>query len=364
MNILVFGSTESSISSVRPEAEIYLGLARRGHNLTILTHGTSEYAQRYRDQGIEVIDCHPRSKLSLSTIFELRRLLKSSNFDIVYATNSKTISVAGFACIGLPVKLVAYRGTTSGLYRHDPSSYLSVLHPRVDAVICVSDAVKDAVQKQLGNSRKECVTIHKGHDLSWYDKSPASLEEFGIGPKDFTVICVINARPSKGLPVMLEATHYLAELPHLHLLLVGRNIDNTAYREQISRSPMQERIHIAGYRHDAPELIAASDILVQPSISGEGLPRTVMESLGYGTPTVITTTGGGKEVIQDGVNGFIVPIKDPRAIAERVKRLYSDPQLVQKLSSECRKTLEGRFSMDSTIKLYEDYFSSLVERKS
>jgi glycosyltransferase involved in cell wall biosynthesis len=360
MNILVFCSANSSFNSIRPEAEIYIGLARRGHNLTIVTHGDSEYAERFRAEGIEVIDGHPRNKISLRAIRLIRRLLRERQFDIVYATNSRTIPNAAFACIGMPVKLVAYRGTTSGLYRHDPSSYLTLLHPRVDGIICVSDAVRDIVQHQVWGNRCSIVTIHKGHDLAWYDQTPADLSEFGISADDFTVICVINARPSKGLSVMLDATHKLDQLKHLHLLLVGKNIDQPPYIELINGSPLRERIHVAGYRHDAPELIAASDLLVQPSISGEGLPRTVMEALGYGTPPVITTTGGGKEVIRDGVNGFVVPVRNPDAIAARVIQLYNDPALLQQLAAQCRDTLAGEFSLQATVTRYEEYFGSLL----
>ncbi|HEY9052824.1 MAG TPA: glycosyltransferase family 4 protein [Gammaproteobacteria bacterium] len=360
MNILVFGSTESSISSVRPEAEIYIDLSQRGHNLTIITHGNSAYAQRYREHGIEVIDYHPRHKISLKAIKLVRKLLTTRHFDILYATNSKTIPNAAFASIGLPVKLIAYRGTTSGLYRHDPSSYLTLLHPRLDGIICVSDAVRDIVASKVWGDSKSIVTIHKGHDLAWYDKPAADLSQFGITEGDFTAICVINARPHKGLSVMLEATEHLAHLDRLHLLLVGKNINTEPYTTLISNSKMKDRIHVTGYRQDAPELIAASDILVQPSISGEGLPRTVMEALGYGTPPVITTTGGGKEVIQDGINGFIVPVKDAKAIANRVTQLYNDPELVKKLSSQCRETLKTTFSLETTVDKYIKYFESMI----
>jgi len=360
MNILVFCSADSSFNSIRPEAEIYIGLAKRGHKLTIVTHGDSEYAQRFRDNDIEVIDGHPKHKISLTAIRLIRKLLRSRHFDILYATNSRTIPNAAFASIGLPVKLVAYRGTTSGLYRHDPSSYLTLLHPRIDGIICVSDAVREVVTSRLWGRPRRVVTIHKGHDISWYSKNPTDLSEFGITENDFTAICVINARPSKGLHVMLEATNYLASLTRLHLLLVGRNINVAPYTDLIQNSPMKERIHVAGYRHDAPELIAASDILVQPSISGEGLPRTVMEALGYGTPAVITTTGGGKEVIEDGVNGFVVPVKDARAIAERVTQLYNDPDMVRKLSAQCQQTIKTTFSLNTTVDNYIRYFESLL----
>ena len=123
---------------------------------------------------------------------------------------------------------------------------------------------------------------------------------------------------------------------------------------------MCSRIHVTGYRFDAPELIHASDILVQPSISGEGLPRAVMEAMGYGTPVVITTTGGGKEVVDDGVTGFIVPTKDPEAIASRVRQLFQNPELALKMSKNSKEKLRTDLSSQRTVVRYIEYFESLL----
>ena len=361
MNILIVTATDSSFNSLRPDAEIPIGLAQNGHNVTIITHADSEYAQRFRDNGIEVVDGHPSKKISFKCIGTIRRLLKTKNYDIVYATNSKSIPNAAFACIGFPVKLVTYRGTTGGLYRHDPSAYLTHLHPRVNGIICVSNAVREDVAQRVWKNKHNVVTIYKGHELAWYNKSAADLTEFGISEKDFTVICAVNARPSKGIAVMIEAANDLADIENLHILLVGRNMDKEPYNSLIKNNKMKERIHLTGYRHDAPELIVASDVLVQPSISGEGLPRAMMEAMGYGTPSVITTTGGGKEVIEDGVTGFVVPVKDPKAIADRVRKLYQQPELVKDMSKRGKEKIQNEFSSTKTVENYIKYFKSLIK---
>ncbi|MDH5570329.1 MAG: glycosyltransferase family 4 protein [Gammaproteobacteria bacterium] len=361
MKILIVSSTDTSFNSIRPEGEIFIGMAKRGHKVTIVTQGDTQYAQRYRDNNIKVIDHHPTKKISLKSIGIIRKELLSDNYDIVYATNSKAIPNAAFACIGLNVKFITYRGTTGGLYRHDPSAYLTHLHPRVDGIVCVAEAVREDMVRRVWKNRENVVTIHKGHDLSWYNKAPADLSEFGITSNDFTVICAVNARPSKGITVMLDAANYLADLNNLHILLVGKNMDCEPYTTMIANSSMRERIHLAGFRHDAPELIVASNLLVQPSISGEGLPRAVMEAMGYSTPPIITTTGGGKEVVEDGVTGFIVPIKDPRAIADRIRLLHQQPELLSEMAKNCRQKLATDLSSQRSIDKYLDYFESLLQ---
>jgi glycosyltransferase involved in cell wall biosynthesis len=286
--------------------------------------------------------------------------LSRQHYDIIYATTSKTIPNAAFAAIGFPAKVVAYRGTTGGLYRHDPTAYLTILHPRVDGVICVSEAVRQDVLAQVWKNRDRVVTIHKGHELDWYQATPADLGEFGIAPADFVIICAVNARPSKGIDVMLQAADLLADHERMHLLLAGLGMDKEPYTRLIANNRMRERIHVAGFRQDAPQLIAASDVLVQPSVSGEGLPRAVMEAVSYGTPVVITDTGGGKEVIEDGKSGFVVAARDPAAIADRIARLYADTELARHMAAAGKERLRTEFSSANTVAQTIAYFESLL----
>ncbi|MBL1432467.1 MAG: glycosyl transferase family 1 [Gammaproteobacteria bacterium] len=360
MNILIFTASDSSFNSIRPEAEIFIELVRRGHTVTIITHADTEYGKRYAENGVNVINGAPKKKICRDSIALVQEELSKRPYDILLATNSKSIPNAAFAAKGSRVKLVTYRGTTGGLYRHDPSAYLTHLHPRVDGIICVSEAVRQDVVSKVWKKKQNVVAIHKGHELAWYNKPASNLSEFGIGGNDFTVICAVNARPSKGLSVMLEAAHYLADIANLHLLLVGKNIDKEPYIEKISSHAMRARIHLAGYRHDAPELIAASDVLVQPSISGEGLPRAMMEAMCYGIPCVVTDTGGGKEVLEDGVTGFIVPVKDSAAIADRVRRLYNDSALRAEMSLRCKEKITNDVSLEKTVDQFVDYFQRLI----
>ena len=140
-----------------------------------------------------------------------------------------------------------------------------------------------------------------------------------------------------------------------------RGMDKEPYTDLINNSKMSSRIHLAGYRYDVPSLVKASDVLVQPSISGEGLPRAVMEAMGIGTPVVITPTGGGKEIIEDGVSGFIVPIKDPKAIASKVGELYNNPQLAKKMVAINLDKIAGELSAETTVDNYINYFEKLIK---
>ncbi len=360
MNILVCTSANSSFNSLRPEHEIYISMAKAGHNISIITHHNDVYSNRFREHGINVIEKPIVKKISISSIRLIRQTIKQKSIDIVYATNSKSIPNAALACIGLKTKLIAYRGTASGLYWHDPGNYLGLLNPRIDGIVCVSKYVYDFVSSKAGLKNKSIITIYKGHDTGWYKNTPADLSEFGIKKDDFTAICVTNARPHKGLHVVLNAVNQLSDISNFHLLLVGNGIDEEPYKSLYESNKLKSRIHLAGYRNNAPELIAASSILIQPSISGEGLPRVILESLAYGTPVIASANPGSMEIIDDDVNGRITPIGDSTALASDLRKLHDSPKALQTLSNNSLIKLENEMSHKQTVKKYIQYFESLL----
>ena len=363
MNILALSNySNGSYSSHRPELEIFIGLAKAGHKVTIVTDKNKEHVPYLIENGIQVVHCQPKHKISLKAIRLVRNNIKNDQIDIVYATSSRTIPNAAFACIGTTAKLIVYRGTTGGLYRRDPSTYLSVLHPRVNGVVCVSRAVEKCVRKRMWKHNVDnVVTIHKGHMLDWYNRPKADLSEFNTHMDKFNVVCVANARRHKGLIYMIKAAKKLADLENLHILLVGKKISQEPYISAIRNSGMQERIHLTGYRTDAPEVIAACDVLVVPSIR-EGLPRVILESLAYKTPVITSANDGSMEIIEDNVNGFVVPVRDGDSIAQKIRYLHDNPKVLKKLSEKSHDKLKSDFNASLTVEKHIDYFQSLLAR--
>jgi len=358
MNLLVMTATDGSFNSLRPEAEIYVSLAKLGVNVTIMTQEDSAYSSRFLENGIKIIDCKHNKKFDFKVIKSTRKAIKENNIDIVYATNSKSIANAAVACVGKKVKLVTYRGTTGGLYRHDLSAYFNALSPRVDGVICVSEAVTKHVKKQV-SSKKKVQTIYKGHKLEWYERNKIDLAEFGSSNDNFNIAFVANVRPHKGLTYLLQAASELVEIKDVHILLIGKKISQEPYISEIKNSGMSERIHITGYRTDAPDIISNCDLLVHASIRKEGLPRVILESLASGTPVLGSSNESSLEIIEDGVNGYITPIKDASAIASKIKEIYKNKEILLELSKNCDKTIETKMAHDTTVKKYMEYFSSL-----
>jgi len=361
MKILIMTSSGEPLNSIRPEAEIFIGLHGGGNSVTIMTGRDNVYWDRWVEAGITMVAYEPRKRLSLSDVHYLRTWFKEHDVDVAYLFNNKAISNCAFAARGFPVKLVAYRGQTGNIFWYDPSCYLTILHPRLDGISCVSNAVRDDLRKQLSTPQK-AVTVYKGHDVEWYQEEPADLGFLDIPPHAFVVGCTANNRPRKGVPVLVEAMSKLPPEAPIHLLLIGRGMDSPDLLKQIEESPAAARIHRLGFRTDAPALTAACDCTVLPAIKREGLPKSVIESMVYEVPAIVTDTGGSAELVVDGESGYVVAPSDPDAIARRIMTLFQDPEAAKEMGKAGRKRIGDHFQVQQSIDQTREWFQRLVQK--
>ena len=244
-----------------------------------------------------------------------------------------------------PPKIVGYRGTMGHLHRWDPTSRLSYLNSRVDAIICVSGAVRDYLRGfDIPDSRLE--VIWKGHDPAWYTPAPrADLDALGIPPDATTVAFVGNMRPVKGVDVLLDAFRDISPDENLHLLLFGE-VRDRRIQKQVDRHP---HVHFLGFQPNAASFAGACDIAVMPSIEREGLPKAVLEAMAQGIPAVVSDVGGLPELIEHGVSGLVVPPRDAVALRTALLSLAHDPARRRQMGAAARTRIEGPFNFHHTV---------------
>jgi len=323
--ILVISNYHST-HTVRPEAEIFIGLAKKGVEVHIMTQGHAEYAQRFKEAGIKVIDFHPIKKKDKAEIAIIREQLQKENYDILQLFNNKAILAGIQAAKDLPVKVVLYRGYSGNISWLDPIAYSKFLNSRVDKIICNSIGVEQHFHKQRNFDKSKTIVINKGHRLEWYkDVTPINIKkELGIPDDAFLLVNIANNRKMKGIPYLLQGMHALPKGKNIHLLIVGGGMDTALNQRIRRRGKYCDNIHIIGQREDALQIVKASDAFVLSSIKGESITKSVLESMSLGTAPIITDIPGNIELVENGVSGIVVKKKSYKAIAEGIMRLFEN----------------------------------------
>ena len=343
-----------------PEFHMLAELRARGVELTVMLAPGCEYFKKLADVDIRALALTLKGRLDLSGIRQIRTELKSGNYDVFHALrNNRPISNALWASIGIPVKKVAYRGTMGNLSRLDPASWLAYLSPRIDTLICVSEAVRQYLLG-MGVPETRAQTILKGHDVSWYQSDGAPpLGEFGIPDDAFVVGCVANMRRLKGVDYVIRSAHHLPPDSKIHYLLVGEVRDEDL-RVLAEDPAVGGRVHFSGYRSDARAIVSRCDVSVMASVRREGLPRAIIESMAQSVVPVVTKVGGMPELVEDGVSGTVVPPRDDKALADAFLALERDPELRARYGAAARERIETVFSVQRTAEVTQALYERLV----
>ena len=358
VKVLVISDYRMEISS-RPEAEAMIGLQKAGCDLTIMTYDEGFYPQKFRDAGIRVIPFHPEKKMNKKEIKFIREELIRGDYDILQLFNGKAIINGLAAAKNLSVKVVLYRGFAGHVHWYDPAAYFKFLHPRVDKIICITNSIKQSIDKNLFFNKSKTVKIIKGHSADWYKNvEPVNKKDHGIPTDAFVITMVANVRPFKGVPYLIKSSYHLPPDLPIHFVLIGRGMDDPGFRKMIEKSEYRKNFHIPGFVNDPLPWIAASNVLVLPSTKGEGINKTVVEAMNLAVPAIVTNIDNNEDLFVENAKELVVPVKDEQAITNAILNLYHNPQHRDELGKRSKEHINRHLNIVETIagikKLYED----------
>jgi glycosyltransferase involved in cell wall biosynthesis len=238
-----------------------------------------------------------------------------------------------------------------------------------DCKKCVANcyAVKDQVVQQNNLASEKVEVIYNGLDLSGYqepfdDKSFRRKLVIENGSPLGGMIANFNFE-IKGHSYFLQATKSVLEkVPETEFLLVGEGPLRNRYEEMARKLGVKEKVHFLGKRSDIPAILSNLTVSVLSSTS-EGLSNVILESMAAGKPVVATNVGGSKEMVADGVTGYLVPPADSQSMANAIINLLRNPEKAIAMGSAGREVVKERFTVETMVKKYEElYFSLLKDR--
>jgi len=201
------------------------------------------------------------------------------------------------------------------------------------------------------------VSIPTGIDLEKFN--PTKIRAL-IGKKGFSVGTVSILRSWKGHYYLIEAVpEILKVVPEAHFIIVGDGLHRDTIARHIRQLSLEKKILMAGHREDIPEILASLDLIVHPSYANEGVPQSILQAMAMERPVVATDTGAVSEAVLDGRTGFLIPPKNPKAIAEKVIELYRSPELRIQFGREGRKLVEKEYSLDRMLDKMEALYQQV-----
>ena len=295
---------------------------------------------------------------------ELLAIFRRERFDLVHTHNPKPGVMGRIAARMAGVPCVV--DTVHGLYATPEDRLLRrapVLTAEWIAARC-SDLELYQSEEDLAWARRMHVTrrgrsLHLGNgiDLSRFTPRLAGEErvrklraELGIGEDELVVGMVGRMVLEKGYAEFFAAAReVLARMPNSRFLAVGERDPqkmDAVTAGQIERAASD--VVFPGWREDIPELMALMDVFVLPSWR-EGLPRSAIEAAASALPLVLTDIRGCREVVRDGVEGFLVPVRDPHRLADAIVQLLQEPDLRRRMGAAARARAEERFDESRVV---------------
>jgi len=159
-------------------------------------------------------------------------------------------------------------------------------------------------------------------------------QELGIHESDFVILCVAELNENKNIHQLIDAIDRLRKISHnesesqarsVKCVLAGDGEQRELLISKVQALELSEQICFLGFRTDIPELMAASDVVALLS-KREGLPKALMEALAAEKPIVATDVRGNRDLVEDGVNGYLVQVGDVPGTAEAILKLLQDEQ--------------------------------------
>ena len=344
-------------------------LAERGHEAHFIT-----YERPVAIQGVDHDNVHvhlvtvvedPLFKYPPYTIAlgsEMFRVSQQQGLDLLhvhYAIPHATAALLAREISGVPY-VVTLHGSDVTILGSDPS-YLAVNTHSVeeaDAITAVSNFMAGEAHERLG-IQKEVSVIPNFVDSDVFSPAPCEVAERNNG-RDIVITHISNFRPVKRIQDLVYAMSIVVkEAPGTRLMLVGDGPERHGVERLIDRLDLREHVLLTGFRSDIPNLLRCSDVVVLCSET-ESAPLALLEGMSCGLPVIATGVGGIPEIVEDGVNGFLVPPKHPEAIAERILELNGDGGLRARLGEAARKTVLERYTADKVVSQYEEIYEKVT----
>lgn len=305
----------------------------------------------------------------------LFRRMREIRPDIVHSRNWGGIeAVVAAKLAGVPVTIHSEHGyeldMRSGLPFHRRLLRHGVYHGTT-AVAAVTEDLREYHAREAWWPSEKFYVLHNGVDSQAFapnaEDRRAVRDRYRISDNAFVIGSVGRIIALKNYVTLLRATENLISQSgnrDIRVLLVGSGSDLPALKRHVADSPiLHDRVIFAGGASNVSEMLNAMDAFVLPSLM-EGMSNTLLEAMAVGLPSLATRVGGNKEIILDGICGYLFIPQDVTDLARQLGTLADDPALRSAIGRAARDRVARDFSLPSMVERYARLYSCLLQQEA
>lgn len=344
---------------------------RYRHAIVCLTRA-HEFARRITVPGVQIVELDKRPGHDLGMYWRLWRALRRLRPAVIHTRNLAALEMQAIGLF-VPHARRVHGEHGRDIYDLDGSNrkyrlLRRLMRPLIHRYIVVSRDLERWLIDAIGVIPHRVNQIYNGVDsIAFF---PRRGERPGLLPADLVPAdglllgTVGRLAAVKDQQLLLHAfaqlvTQHPGLRARLRLAIVGDGPLRAELDALAVRLGIADLIWMAGDREDVAALLREMDVFVLPSLA-EGISNTVLEAMATGLPVVATRTGGNPELVDDGVNGLLVPVGDAATLADALYRLVSDDDLRQAMGASSRQRIDSQFDWSRTVDRYLSVYDSLL----
>jgi glycosyltransferase involved in cell wall biosynthesis len=371
LRILHISSARALGGGERHLIDLVQALAGRGHDVSVaLRHGSPLRERLTRLPVQNIVTLPLRNALDIESSLRLASLVRERQIEIVHAHLARDYPQAALAA-------AAARNSSSLIITRHVLFPLKRIHrltlSRVARVIAVSEPVAQALTARKIFPARKIAIVPNGIDLDRFDalkrehSREAVCRQLQLERESLLVGTVGEINPLKGQEEFLRAAARIAERRgDVHFIIAGADSSRRGVRREaleclVRDLKLEGRVHFTGWLEDVAPLLSALDVFVSASHT-ESFGLAMVEAMAGGAAIVASSTAGARSIIEDGVTGRLVPIRDVEALAENILRLLSDAAERSRLRDAARAVGRERFSLESMVTATEQVYRAALLR--
>ncbi len=328
---------------------IVLGQIERGEEVRVvcLTAG-GKTADRLQQSGVALAVLGVR-KIGLSALRKVRKAVMAPTPDVVHFHGLPAGRIGRIALTGQGMRTI-YHVHTDLSISHRLNGFQRWVERRLankgGRILAVSHAVMEDLVARIGIDPGKIEVLSGGLPDADPLHSGTARRRLKLPEHAAVAVTLASLTPHKGIPVLLDA---VSLLPDVILVIAGEGPMREELEETASHLNITDRVRFPGFVQDTATLLAAADVVALASWPREGLSLALIEAHRAGRPCVCTSVGGMPEVVEHGVTGYVVPARDPSALAEALGSLFADDSLRERMGRAARERFLERFEREAYL---------------